>query len=258
MRREASPGNFIVGGKAPNGKEMESTITYAEFCQQVNISKMKIYQESFAAQKSFGRQTNRIKKEKTAVKNLDNIFGAVLKISNKQGFKSMSMRNLSRECGLSMGALYNYFSSKDELLEMLQHQRRAITGEILEERIAIESAAPGKLKAAIFTHLFLSEAMQPWFYFSFMETKNLSRIEKQKAMESELATEKMICDILIQGQEQNVFHLHDPQLGASMIKAMLQDWYLKRGKYARKKISVDQYAEYLIEFIEAFFIKAAK
>jgi AcrR family transcriptional regulator len=230
-------------------------MTYAEFCQQVNISKMEIYQESFDAQRSFGRQTKRIKKEKTAVKNLDNIFGAVLKISNKKGFKSMSMRDLSQECGLSMGALYNYFASKDELLEMLQHQRRAITGKILDERIGSESAAPAKLKAAIFTHLFLSEAMQPWFYFSFMETKNLSRIEKQKAMDSELATEKMICDILIQGQEQNVFRLHDPQLGAGMIKAMLQDWYLKRGKYAGKNISVDQYAEYLVKFIEAFFLK---
>ena len=233
-------------------------MNYAEFCQQVNISKMEIYRESFAAQKSVGRETRRIKKEKTAVKNLDTIFGAVLKISNKKGFKSMSMRDLSRECGLSMGALYNYFSSKDELLEMLQHQRRTITGKILEERIASESAAPGKLKAAIFTHLYLSEAMQPWFYFSFMETKNLTQIEKQKAVESELATEKMICDILIQGQEHNVFHLHDPQLGAGMIKAMLQDWYLKRGKYAGKKISVDQYAEYLQKFIEAFFMKETK
>jgi TetR/AcrR family transcriptional regulator, cholesterol catabolism regulator len=233
-------------------------MTYAEFCQQVNISKMQIYQESFAAQKSVGRETRRIKKEKTAVKNLDTIFGAVLKISNKKGFKSMSMRDLSQECGLSMGALYNYFSSKDELLEMLQHQRRSITGKILEEQIASESSASGKLKAAIFTHLYLSEAMQPWFYFSFMETKNLSQTEKQKAVESELGSEKMICDILILGQEQNVFHLHDPQLGASIIKAMLQDWYLKRGKYAGKNISIDQYAEYLLKFIEAFFMKTAK
>jgi TetR/AcrR family transcriptional regulator, cholesterol catabolism regulator len=237
---------------------MDSTMTYAEFCQQVNISKMEIYHESFTAHRSSGRQINRIKKEKTTVKNLDTIFGAVLKISNKKGFKSMSMRDLSQECGLSMGALYNYFSSKDELLEMLQHQRRSITGKILEERIASESTAPARLKAAIFTHLYLSEAMQPWFYFSFMETKNLSLIEKQKAVESELATEKMICDILIEGQEQDVFHLHDPQLGASIIKAMLQDWYLKRGKYAGNKISVDQYAKYVLEFINAYFMKVVK
>jgi TetR/AcrR family transcriptional regulator, cholesterol catabolism regulator len=231
---------------------MKSTMTYAEFCQQVNISKMEIYQESF----SENRQTKRIKKEKTAVKNLDTIFGAVLKISNKKGFKSMSMRDLSQECGLSMGALYNYFSSKDELLEMLQHQRRSITGKILEERIASEDSAPARLKAAIFAHLYLSEAMQPWFYFSFMETKNLSDTEKQKAIDSELATEKLICDILILGQEQNVFNQHDPQLGACMIKGMLQDWYLKRGKYAAKNISVDQFAVYLQEFVTAFFLKA--
>jgi TetR/AcrR family transcriptional regulator, cholesterol catabolism regulator len=237
---------------------MDSAMTYDDFCQQVEISKMQIYQESFAAQKSSGRESKRIKKEKTAVKNLDSIFGAVLKISNKKSFKSMSMRDLSQECGLSIGALYNYFSGKDELLEMLQHQRRAITGNILKERTGSESTAPGKLKAFIFTHLFLSEAMQPWFYFSFMETKNLSQSEKQKAVESEMATEKMISDILIEGQEQKLFHMHDPRLGAGMIKAMLQDWYLKRGKYAGKNISVDQYAEYLIAFIEAFFLKDDK
>lgn len=230
---------------------MDRFDSYAEFCRNVNISKLEIYRESFSEK----RETKRIKKEKTAAKNLDTIFGAVLKISNKKGFKAMSMRDLSSECGLSMGALYNYFSTKDELLEMLQHQRRAITGKILEERIAAEPTAAGKLKAAVHTHLFLSESMQPWFYFSFMETKNLSPAEKQKAVDSELATEKMICDILVLGQEQNVFHSRDPQLGASMIKAMLQDWYLKRGKYAAKKISVDQYAAYLFEFISAFFLK---
>jgi hypothetical protein len=37
---------------------------------------------------------------------------------------------------------------------------------------------------------------------------------------------------------------------ASLIKAMLQDWYLKRPKYARRKISVDHYCKYLIAFLE--------
>jgi len=46
--------------------------------------------------------------------------------------------------------------------------------------------------------------------------------------------------------------LRDPQLTASVIKAMVQDWYLKRSKYASRKISVDQYARFILQFVESF------
>jgi hypothetical protein len=36
---------------------------------------------------------------------------------------------------------------------------------------------------------------------------------------------------------------------------MLQDWYLKRWKYARRQISVDDYAEFLIRFVESAITK---
>ena len=73
----------------------------------------------------------------------------------------MSMRDLSRETNLSMGALYSYFSSKEDLLAMLQHQRRTITQRILEAGIENETDPAVQLRAAILTHLYLREVMQP-------------------------------------------------------------------------------------------------
>ena len=223
-------------------------MTYAEFNKIVTISKKDIYQETIAE----NRETMRVKKEKTVVKNLEKIFGAVLKISNRKGFKAMSMRDLSRESGLSMGALYTYFSSKDELLEMLQNQRRSISERILRERVAEETTTKGKLKAAIFTHLYLSEAMQPWYYFSFMEAKNLNRVERDKAVASDLALEKIFENIIVQGQKEGIFRDCDSLTAASVLQGMLQDWYLKRSKYAKRDISVDQYAETINELLMKF------
>jgi hypothetical protein len=94
--------------------------------------------------------------------------------------------------------------------------------------------------------------MQPWFYFSYMEAKNLSKEEQTLAVASERYTEQIFADILIQGQGSGSFLLRDPQLTASVIKAMVQDWYLKRSKYARRKISVDQYARFILQFVESF------
>ncbi len=227
-------------------------MTFAEFQKKYDLSRQDISRKTYLE----NRKTILIKKEATAVKNLDIIYGATLKIANKKGFQAMTMRDLSRETGMSMGSLYTYFTSKEALLETLQEQHSSFFVRILEERISKENDPVSKLRTATRTHLYLSEAMQPWFYFSYMEAKNLSRTEKQKAVASELVTETMIRDVLEQGQQEGVFFPHDPQLGAGVIKAMLQDWYLKRSKHARREVSVDRYAGYLQQFIEAFYLTA--
>jgi AcrR family transcriptional regulator len=224
---------------------------YADFQKKISLSKYDLCREVYRE----NRSTIRVKKENKVVKNLERIFSATLRISNRKGFQAMSMRDLSRETHLSMGALYSYFASKEELLAMLQNQRRSVTKRILDEGIAQESNPTSRLRAAILTHLYLSEAMQPWFYFSYMEAKNLSKKEQDLAVASELYTEQLIADNLKQGQVQGAFERRDPQLTASVIKAMLQDWYLKRSKYAKRRISVDQYAQFVLQFVEAFIRK---
>ena len=227
-------------------------MNYAEFQKQVRISKQDICREVYTDY----RKSIRVKKERTVIKNLERIFSATLKIANNKGFQAMSMRDLGRETNLSIGALYSYFSSKEDLLAILQHQRRTMTKRILQAHIEKEADPAARLRAAILTHLYLSEAMQPWFYFSYMEAKNLSKEEQALAVASERYTEKIFADILIQGQAGGSFLPRDPQLTASVIKAMVQDWYLKRSKYAGRKISVDQYARFILQFVENFILDA--
>jgi len=205
----------------------------------------------------FARHPERfhIKKEKTIAKNLERIFAAALKISNQKGFHAMTLRDLSREAGLSIGALYNYFSGKEELLEMMQRHRRAIAGQVLSAAIAAEKDPLSRLRAAIRAHLYLSEAMQPWFYFSYMEAKNIGPKERRAAVQGELDTEQMVAEIIQAGWDQGVFVTDNCQLTASLIKAILQDWYLKRAKYARRNIGVETYARFVISFIEKSLVR---
>jgi AcrR family transcriptional regulator len=191
-----------------------------------------------------------IKKEKTIAKNLERIFSAALKISNKKGFQGMTMRDLSQEADLSIGALYNYFAGKEELLAMMQRHRRTITARILTSGIEMEKEPLAKLRTAVRTHLYLSEAMQPWFFFSYMEAKNISPAERRAAVQGELNTERMFADIIAMGRDQGIFVTDNCKLAASLIKAMIQDWYLKRPKYARRGVDVEAYARFTLNFIE--------
>ena len=56
---------------------------------------------------------------------------------------------------------------------------------------------------------------------------------------------------LMPGIEAGQFRPVDVALTSAAIKAMLQDWYLKRWKYSKRKTTIDQYASLIIHFIES-------
>lgn len=231
-------------------KDKTSVMSFQEFTSLVEVSMDNICRDIFHE----NRESIQIKKEDVAVKNLIIIFNAALNLSNKVGFKSMSLRDLTAESGLSMGALYSYFKSKDELANIIQEQGRRITGEILLREISKGIDATDRLHRAVRIHLYLSEVMNEWFYFSFMEARNLSKEEQEKAIKSELMTEQIFSDIIAEGVVTGEFQDRDSLLAASMIKGMLQDWYLKRWKYKKRGISVEYYADFLMEFIKSFIV----
>lgn len=204
------------------------------------------------AQACADRQHIKAKKDKTVLKNLPLILATALKVANQKGFQAMSMRDLGRATGMSMGTLYAYFESKEELLELLQRTGRQITSRVLAQAVAKAGGPRQQLKAAIRAHLYLSEAMQDWFYFSYMEARHLGPEEKERAKASELATEKVFHDILVEGVRQGVFNGRDTRLLASALKAMLQDWYVKRPKHQRRRLGVERYARFLCDLVETY------
>ncbi len=190
-----------------------------------------------------------VKKERVAVKNLRRILEAVFSLSREKGFHAMTLRDLSRESGLSMGALYSYFSGKEDLRSMILRQGVLYGKRIIQEQIAPYEDPCERLEAAIRTHLYLSEILRPWFYFAYMEAASLPAKEKRQAMDDERATEKIFHDLLSVGVASGVFHLRELGLTAAAIKALLQDWYLKRWKYKRKGTTVEDYADFVVAFV---------
>jgi hypothetical protein len=125
---------------------------------------------------------------------------------------------------------------------------------VLEDEINPDSAPAERLVQAIEAHLYMSEIRKPWFYFNYMEAKNLRKEEQKKAIERELYTEALFVKIIKSGIETGDFRDVDPILTATVIKAMLQDWYLKPWKYQGRTVSVEDYARFLID-MTGYFLK---
>ena len=58
-------------------------MNYTEFQKQINLSKQNLCREVFAE----NRKSIRVKKEDTVVRNLERIFSATLRISNRKAFR---------------------------------------------------------------------------------------------------------------------------------------------------------------------------
>jgi len=222
-------------------------LSFEKFSREFDITVEDICREYYLK----NRETINIKKEAVAIKNLVTILNTTLKLSNEKGFQAMTLRDLSRESELSMGALYTYFTSKDELFRIIHNHGMNMITMALVNRIREETDPAVKLRKAISIHLYLSELMHQWFYFLYMETRNLQKEERKLSMESELFTEQIFIDILKQGVKNGIYSADNVLLTSAIIKALLQDWYLKRWKYSKRKTTIDQYASFIIDFIES-------
>ena len=221
---------------------------FAEFKRRFEQDEDAIWRQIFTENKNIIK----IKKEKFALPNLQLIISSTIELSNRTGFRAMSLRDLSNHAGISMGALYSYIESKKCLMEIILAQVLHLVETTLDAEEVGQLEPQERLRWLLRNHIFLSEVMQPWFFFAYMEAKSFDRVGKRMAIANELRTESLIASCLIDGERSGAFRPVDPTMTASLIKPLLQDWYLKRWKYGRRGIDPDAYAEWVISFVEAF------
>jgi TetR/AcrR family transcriptional regulator, cholesterol catabolism regulator len=197
------------------------------------------------------RGTIRTQKPHIAVTKLARILRTTLMLSNRKGFHSMSLRELATASGLSMGALYTYFDSKDTLLMMiLDEVSSAVSSTLGCPPASLADDPVRRLRWLLGTHVYLTETMQPWFLFAYMEAKAFSKEGREKARRSELSTEALIADALADVVRRKRAFVPNVELAAALIKPLLQDWYVKRGKYRRRGVTPEQYVEAVTGFVE--------
>lgn len=194
------------------------------------------------------RAAIRIKKPAVAVPRLAHIAQVTLTLATARGFHSMSLRDLSEGTGLSMGALYAYFSSKETLLSMILDTVAEVVEEVLGHPPEGLPDARARLAWLIGAHVALTEAMLDWFTFVYMEAKAFPAEARARAVASEARTEALFSAVIEEGRAAGLFRVDDVAMAAALIKPMVQDWYVKRSKYRRRGITPERFAQSLAAF----------
>lgn len=196
---------------------------------------------------SMHQEKMQIKSPKVAVANLQKIFEATFRLANSKGFQAMSLRDLSRETGISMGGLYAYIGSKNELASVIEGVLRTYIDQVIGELVNEDLDPIARLRAIICGEVFMIQILNPWYYFCYMELKGLDREQQQQALDLELRFDSLLVDAIRAGMKQGQFSCEKPELLAASITAQLQQWHLKQWKFKLQEVSMEEYAEHIFE-----------
>lgn len=193
------------------------------------------------------KEKMQIKNSNVAIKNLEKIFTATFKLAAEKGFQAMSLRDLSRETGISMGGLYAYIGSKNDLASVIEGVLRHYVDQVIGGLSAHDLQPVGSLRAIVYGEIYMMDVMSPWYYFCFMELKGLPREQQQQTLELELRFEDSLMEVFAAGVASGQFVCDKPELLASQITAQLQQWHLKRWKFKLRNITAQEYARFVFE-----------
>jgi AcrR family transcriptional regulator len=203
-------------------------------------------------------------KARVAVANLEKILTATFEVSATSGFDRMSLRDLSRQTGMSMGAIYSCISKKEDIALMVADIVR-LSSELTTQHAMQSESLWDKIEQSIRFHLYASSLLQPWYFFLYFETRSLPEAQQRESKKIELDGIRSFESHIQDGIDEGEIFTSDPRMVANMIVVLLEDWYLKPWKTLspwKSNLSVEQqekqinsYSQSIIELVRKLLAK---
>jgi AcrR family transcriptional regulator len=222
-------------------KELPVSFSLAQFREATPLDETNVW----AMLMERNGETIGVKRREVAMENLEKIFLATFRLANTVGFRAMTLRDLCRETGLSMGGLYGYIEHKDQLAAMIADMVLYIT-KLLQQWFEHIHSPVDRIECLLRAYIYLAETLQPWLYFVFLESRGLQMAQRDVVKASEQSIQTHIMGLI---QRAGIRSSEDAYLLAAHSISLVQDWHLKQWKFSSANISVDTFADSVVQLI---------
>jgi AcrR family transcriptional regulator len=174
----------------------------------------------------------------------EKIVLSAAKLIVKKGFLKTSVRDIAEYCGISMGKLYYYIKSKNDILSLFQEYSTTTTDFSTRQSLKkLKKKGPiDALRDTIRDTIRYIDENQDIQVFWFQEAKNLNRRNLRRLLNTNSKATLVFQKIIEKGNEQGVFEVREPALVAQNIKMICEMWATRRW-YLQKRYNLDQYIE---------------
>jgi AcrR family transcriptional regulator len=204
------------------------------------------------------QQLNRIKDIPTQVKNPDlverrrrQITDAAVKLFIDKGFHKTTTRQIARASGFSIGSLYEYFASKEDILYLVCDSIHAEVERGVTEAMPKATGGREALSAVIREYFKVCERMSDFILLIYQETQSLPLQWQKKVLENELRITGLFVEALARIAATGALPKVDDrtiELAAHNIVVLGHMWTFRRWFLARH-YSIEDYIKLQTEFI---------
>lgn len=173
-----------------------------------------------------------VRSEKLVEARTDEIVAAAVRVFSDKGFHGATIRDLATELGVSVGTIFNYFPSKDEvLLAVLERPQRALVDAL--ERFDRLAASTETLVEMMRTLGAIVDDYRPHIKLVYQDLKAVTGDAKQQILDRE----DYLVDLLeraIEGaaQEQGVVLKLPPRVAANNALVIGHAWAFRHWAFA--------------------------
>ena len=196
------------------------------------------------------RIASNIKNEELINIRRQELVNAAVKLFVNKGFHKTTVREIAKEFGMSMGALYDYIRTKEDILFLVCDYIFKSVSDKLQVSMVGEKDAKEKLKNAIRDYFIIIDSIQDYTLLLYQETKSLNRKDRNYVLSAEMELTKIFDKILAQGIKEKTFNIdkRTAKIVANNIMVQGQMWSFRRW-VAQKNYSLNNYTKIQTDLI---------
>ena len=201
---------------------------------------------------------NRIKDIPTQIKNPDlvdrrrrQIAEAAVQLFIKNGFHKTTTRQIARATGFSIGSLYEYVASKEDVLYLVCDSIHEEVERLVTETLTGATGGRKALKKVLREYFMVCHRMSDFILLIYQETRSLPIQWQKRVLENELRITGLFIDVLAgvadYGDLPNL-NARSIELAAHNISVLGHMWTFRRWFFGRH-YTIEEYIELQTEFI---------
>lgn len=191
-----------------------------------------------------------VKDERLVQKRRDQMIKGAVALFKEKGFHRTTTREIARAAGFSIGTLYEYIRTKEDILYLVCDSIYDHVKEQLEENLDHKQGTLEGLKAGIANFFYVMDELQDEILVMYQEVKSLTKDALPYVLKKELEMVAMFENMLHKCVEIGELELSEKQIKiiAHDIFVQGQMWGFRRWAL-RKLFTLDEYIELQTEFI---------
>ena len=198
--------------------------------------------------------TTHIKNQKLVKERRRQIVDGAVKLFIKKGYHKTTTRELARETGMSIGSLYEYVSTKEDVLYLVCIAIHSEVEHGVKEALARASEGKAALADVIKEFFLVCDRMSDHVLLIYQVTHFLPPKWQKKVLEAELRITTLFIDAMKELRDQKKLpQLDDDTINliGHNISVIGHTWAFRRWYFA-KNFTIDQYIEQQTDFIMRF------